>query len=279
MSHNILNRFLSRVWGRTGLNRSVVLATATACALGFGVARRAQANDLPMVVEGQLPVALDGTAQDSFTFDGEVGTPVMLTLISEDFDGMLVLLGPDGDVVRFNDDPFPTWYEPSALEVVTGSANFFDPGLYVHLPATGTYTVQALSFSGIGGDYELTVRPATAYEGILHQARALYNGAKPPEAIELVLTTVLELYDTAIAIEPTQPYAYAERALVRLVRANEVSRLQDDLDYLPFEDDQLRALLLADFEQAVMLFEQTEQTYSGWYTYSLSMIDRLQAYE
>ncbi|MGD1907239.1 MAG: hypothetical protein ACFB0C_14760 [Leptolyngbyaceae cyanobacterium] len=271
MSRHVFNGLLLR----TGL----VLATATACTLGLGTPSRAGANPLlPMVIQDQLPTELDGFPQDSFTFYGEVGTPIILTLVSEDFDGMLVLLGPDGEVLHLNDDPFPTVYEPDTLEVVTGSANFFDAGLYLHLPATGTYTVQARSFSGIGGDYELTVRPATAYEAVLHQARQLYSGAKPPEAIELVLTTVLELYDTAIAIEPTQPHAYAERALVRLVRANEVSRLQGDLDYLPFEDAQLRALLLADAERAVMLFEQNEQTYSGWYTYSLSLINRLQTY-
>ncbi len=271
MNRSILNRFLSR----PSLNRSVVLAAATACALGFGVANRAQANNLPMVIEGQLPTALDGTSQDSFTFYGEVGTPVMLTLVSEDFDGMLVLLGPAGDVVRFNDDPFPTWYEPNALEVVTGSANFFDSGLYVHLPTTGTYTVQALSFSGLSGDYALTVRPATAYESLLHQARDLYNGPH----WDTITTEILALYDAAIAAEPDQPYAYAERALVRVVKVSEESQERGDSVYSIFEDEQLRALLLDDFEQAVMLFEQTEQTYSGWYTYSLSMIDRLQAYE
>lgn len=81
--------------------------------------------------------------QAEYTFAGEAGQLVTITLISEDFDSYLTLNDPDGIFLASDDDS-------------AGNLNSRIGPL--SLPANGTYTIIAASLSGSAtGDYTLTL--------------------------------------------------------------------------------------------------------------------------
>jgi hypothetical protein len=93
--------------------------------------------------EGDSVLASDGSLYDEYTFEGEAGQRVTISLSSTDFDTYLALLGPDGEVIAQNDD------------IVPGNLN---SELTVTLPTTGTYIVIANSFDNTGrGRYTVVV--------------------------------------------------------------------------------------------------------------------------
>ena len=64
---------------------------------------------LPFRLEGLLgsnsPVLeADGSRYEEYVFSGGAGQRVDISLNSPDFDPLLVLVGPDGEVVGYNDD-------------------------------------------------------------------------------------------------------------------------------------------------------------------------------
>jgi hypothetical protein len=83
-----------------------------------------------------------GTAGgDRWLFEGEEGQTVIITMDAE-FDTYLELYDEDGQLVAENDD-------------FDGLNSQIGP---LDLPADGTYTIVARSFSGDTGSYELSVR-------------------------------------------------------------------------------------------------------------------------
>lgn len=89
--------------------------------------------------------ALDtGSFVDRYTLNVQAGQQVSLVLTSFAFDTFLLLYGPDGKLIAFNDD--------SNFTLTLNSALFFEA------VADGTYTIEVSSFySNVTGDYQLVV--------------------------------------------------------------------------------------------------------------------------
>lgn len=99
-------------------------------------------SSLPIRAEGILgpnskTLEVDGSRYEEFLFEGSRGQQVTISLSSRDFDPYLLLVGPDGSVVAYNDDV---------------SVNDFNAGLAVTLPSNGLYRIfaNALDASGAG---------------------------------------------------------------------------------------------------------------------------------
>lgn len=222
-----------------------------------------------------MPPALDGTAEDRYSFQGEAGTAVVVTLVSEDFDPVLLLSGPEGELLVINDDT--DGEETAATPVVeTGTPDWLNAGIYLPLPQTGTYTVQARSFSGLGGNYELAVRPATPYEVLLYEGRRAYSGYYHNPEGEHDHQTALALFQAAIAVDPDQPYAYIDSALARISLAS-INRAHDQNGPVWEADPQLRASLIADLGGAQRTLTEHGLADSDWYDYVSDFLERLQA--
>jgi hypothetical protein len=168
-------------------------------------------------------------AQASYTFSGSAGETVTIILESADFDPVLSLLGPDDTEVAFNDD-------------FGGTLN---SQIIFTLPADGTYTVVAKSFSGQGGDFDVVVRDANAFEMAYAEAEALVLAEDYPGAIAG--------FTEAIAIDTQQPSAYLGRAQATLgqVYLEEGDSIQGPEDIPAAARDSV----IADFEQAATLLE------------------------
>jgi len=154
-------------------------------------------------------------AQNEYTFSGTQGQTVTINLTSPDFDTTLTLIGPGDQEIAFNDD-------------FGGSLN---SRIVATLPSNGEYRVIVRSFAGNGGNYTVTVNPATEYEQAYASATTLYQSGRYAEAIAA--------FGEAIEIDPTQPSAYVDRGNA----------------YLALGENTEAAI--ADFERASELYEQS----------------------
>ena len=133
----------------------VWMPIALACTIGFSTAK-AQAQNaiytpIPMpdsreivdnLSENDIPTGVGGFARD-YTVRLEDGDQVAIDLISEEFDTLITLLGPDGTTVGENDDG------------PDGTTNSL---LFARITQTGTYTVRVRSYAGQGtGEFLLKV--------------------------------------------------------------------------------------------------------------------------
>ncbi|MEM9769554.1 MAG: PPC domain-containing protein [Cyanobacteria bacterium P01_D01_bin.71] len=92
--------------------------------------------------ESDIPTGVGGYARD-YTVLLEDGDQVAIDLISEEFDTLVTLLGPDGTTVGENDDG------------PDGTTNSL---LFARITQTGTYTVRVRSYAGQGsGQFLLKV--------------------------------------------------------------------------------------------------------------------------
>lgn len=90
----------------------------------------------------------DNTLYDRYTFEGEAGQAVVLTLTSADFDTYLILQNSVGENLFTNDD---------INNADTNSA------IVLVLPETGSYQVLANAlYEGEGGNYQLSIIPTQA---------------------------------------------------------------------------------------------------------------------
>ncbi|MDJ0708069.1 MAG: PPC domain-containing protein [Leptolyngbyaceae cyanobacterium MO_188.B28] len=126
--------------------------------------------------------------RDEYLFEGESGQTVTITMASEEFDTLLILLDPEGEEIAVNDD-------------YGGTLN---STIVTTLPASGSYTILAGSYSGQGGVYDVSVRPATEFEQAFNDAVNLSQTQNYPAAISA--------YSAAIDIDPSKPEAYMGRA-------------------------------------------------------------------
>ncbi|TVP69498.1 MAG: hypothetical protein EA342_03300 [Leptolyngbya sp. LCM1.Bin17] len=168
-------------------------------------------------------------AEATYTFEGTEGQELTITLESDDFDPVLLLLDSNGEEVAFNDD-------------FGGSLN---SKIIVTLPADDTYTVVARSFAGDGGDYDLVVRASTPFELTFATAEDLmmvedFEGA-------------IAAYTEAIDLDPEQSSAYLGRAQAVLgqVYTEQGDQIESPAD-IPAA---AREAVIADFEQAADLME------------------------
>ncbi len=133
--------------------------------------------------------------EDTYTFEGEMGQSMTIELQSEEFDTILQLKGPNGEVLTSNDDYGGTLNSTIVLE----------------LPESGTYSAIASSFSGQGGSYQIEIRPASEYEQVFSRA---YNLSVSEDFADSI-----EAYTAAIALDDTDPGAYLGRAEATINRA------------------------------------------------------------
>ncbi len=134
----LANSYGSRETGDYALR--VVEGSDTTAALP--VAGQQSVYSLPIQTEGTLNsnsriFESDGSRYEEFPFDGRAGQQVTIALDSREFDPFLLLVGPDGEVVEYNDDV---------------SGNSLNAGMSVTLPLNGRYYVyaNALDSSGFG---------------------------------------------------------------------------------------------------------------------------------
>jgi tetratricopeptide (TPR) repeat protein len=213
------------------LQAMAVSVTLTGLTAGIVLPQPAQAETL---LENRGTIT---PAEATYTFEGTAGQALTITLDSEDFDPVLLLLDSNGDEVAFNDD-------------FGGSLN---SKIIITLPADDTYTVVARSFAGDGGDYDLVVRDSTAFELTFAAAEALvaeedYDGA-------------IAAYTEAIDLDPDQASAYLGRAQAILAQTyvEQGEQIEGPAD-IPLA---VRERVIADFEQAADLIEASDGG-EGW---------------
>ena len=172
--------------------------------------------------------------EDTYTFDGEAGQTMTIELESPDFDTVLQLKGPDGNLLSTNDDYGVT----------------LNSTIVIELPTSGTYSAIATSYSGLGGSYQIEVRPTSEYEQAFNRAYELTLFEDYPNAVEA--------YNAAIALNDADPSAYIGRAEAFLSNAYlEFTDETGDLDDLP---DEVLSAVASDYTKAADLLEQQGQT-------------------
>ncbi|MGD1897432.1 MAG: PPC domain-containing protein [Phormidesmis sp.] len=142
-----------RAWLKLG---AVLITTGLVTAASWSIGHfAAEANTL-VDEEGELlsgdAVLDDGSLYDQYTFTGNDGQYVTISLESDDFDPYLILLDPNGQRISENDD----------VSRVNRNSR-----LIVALPATGMYTAVANSYeSGKNGEYEIKIAVASNRRGL-----------------------------------------------------------------------------------------------------------------
>ncbi len=220
-----LSSFASHKVAR-GLIAAVTLAGAA------GIAHQAALAQVLVQQEGTL-----APVEDAYSFEGEAGQIMTIELQSEEFDPMLLLKGPDGEVLTSNDD-------------YGGTLN---ATIVIELPQAGTYSAVASSFSGLGGSYQIEVRPASEYEQVFSRAYDFSVSEDFADAIEA--------YSAAITLDDTDPGAYLGRAESRLNLAYITSAVEiaspSDLPQPVIE------AVVSDYLKAADLLEQQGQVASA----------------
>ncbi|MGB3571019.1 MAG: trypsin-like peptidase domain-containing protein [Phormidesmis sp.] len=135
----LANSYGSRETGDYALR--VVEGSDTTAALPV-TGQQGSLYSLPIQTEGTLNsnsriFESDGSRYEEFPFEGRAGQRITIALDSQEFDPFLLLVGPDGEVVEYNDDV---------------SRNSLSAGMSVTLPLNGRYYVyaNALDSSGFG---------------------------------------------------------------------------------------------------------------------------------
>ncbi len=194
-----------------------------------GIAHQAALAQTLLQQEGTL-----APMEDAYPFDGEAGQTMTIELQSEEFDTILLLRGPDGEVITSNDDYGGTLNSTIVFE----------------LPEAGTYSAVASSFSGQGGSYEIEVRPASEYEKVFSRAYDLSISEDYADSIEA--------YTAAIEIDDTDPGAYLGRAeaLINQAYINANADISGPND-LPQETIDA---VVSDYLQAADLLDQQGQS-------------------
>lgn len=213
-----------------------LLATVAAMSSGFALGIAATANAQAILEEqGTIVPALQ-----EYSLPMEEGDVVAIIMTSEDFDTVLTLLGPDGEEVAFNDD-------------YGGTLN--SRIVYV-AEASGDYTVQSKSFDGEGGDFNIEVRPATEYEVVYNQAQVSIEAQDYEGAIAA--------YSEAIDLDASNPEAYLGRADAYFGQAQAELEAQGTLLEEPSDlDEETRNLIVADFEEAAILYEENGDPFTA----------------
>jgi tetratricopeptide (TPR) repeat protein len=210
------------------------MMTVLALTVGTGLAI------LPSPVRADQPfLETDGTivpAEQRYTFEGQAGQVVAITLNSTAFDPVLSLQNSAQEEVAFNDD--------------YGAG--LNSKLVFELPADDTYTVIARSYSGEGGDFQLVVRLATDSEIALAAAEALLMAEDYSSAIAA--------YSAILEQDPEQAAAYLGRAQATLgqIYLEQGESLEGPED-IPLA---IREAVIADFEKAADILEMDEASAS-----------------
>ncbi|MEL6400789.1 MAG: CHAT domain-containing protein [Cyanobacteria bacterium J06626_4] len=197
----------------------------------------------------------DNTLYDRYTFEGEAGQAVVLTLTSADFDTYLILQNSAGENLFTNDDisDFDT-----------------DSAIVLVLPETGSYQVLANAlYEGESGDYQLSIVPAQADDPTIQTSAANQLITQGERFVEQGnYAEAIAAYEQALALYQTidnQSEAASTRYLIGIAYY-EQNEYETGLEY---------------FKQFVE-FNQNSEPYSllgsGWYFVGLGY-SQMQAYE
>ncbi|MEO1148830.1 MAG: tetratricopeptide repeat protein [Cyanobacteria bacterium J06638_22] len=125
--------------------------------------------------------------EDEYTFDGEAGQMIKIAMTSDEFDTVLSLRDASGQEIAYNDD----------------SGRSLNSTIITTLPADGTYTIVARSFSGQGGNYDLVVTPASEYDmAYVEGVEFLFSGD---------FESAIASFTRAIELNPDEPVTYLDR--------------------------------------------------------------------
>lgn len=167
--------------------------------------------------------------QNAHTFMAEAGQAVIIEMVSEEFDTFLTLLNPAGKILEQNDD-----YDGSPHATIVAQ-----------LPEGGEYTLLAGSFYGqLGGNYRVSVNPATDYQQVYDRALELMQSEDYGEASEA--------YQAAILLEPNQPNSYLGRADALL--RQQALLLGESFEGPESLPDDVRSEIIDNYEKAAQLF-------------------------
>ncbi|EDX84794.1 Bacterial pre-peptidase C-terminal domain family [Synechococcus sp. PCC 7335] len=225
----LIRKKLSALAGRRITQGFVATITLTGIA---GVVHQAAWAQALLQQEGKL-----APVEDAYSFEGEAGQVMTIELQSEEFDPVLMLKGPNGEVLTSNDD-------------YGGTLN---STIVIELSETGTYSAVASSFSGLGGSYQIEVRPSSEYEQVFSRA---YNYSVSEDFADAV-----EAYSAAITLDDTDPGAYLGRAESRINLAYLTSEVEiTNPSDLP---QPILEAVINDYQTAADLLEQQGETASA----------------
>lgn len=149
----LLTNVRSLLWMPVALTLTIGLSTVKADAqtVLYNPIQLPKANEITDTLsQGDIPTGFGGFARD-YTVFLEDGDQVAIDLVSDEFDTLVTLMGPDGNTVSENDDG------------PDGTTNSL---LFARITETGTYTVRVRSYAGQGtGEFFLKVarlRPVAA---------------------------------------------------------------------------------------------------------------------
>lgn len=209
--------------------KNVGFGLASAVLLGAAFLQGAQAQT---VIDEQGTLR---PSQDEYKFTGEAGQVLAISMASADFDTVLTLLSPTGEEVGFNDD----------------FGRSLNSTIVTTIPVDGEYTVVAQSFSGQGGNYTLSVRPATDYEQAYNEGLTYAQDGNFDEAIAA--------YSRAIEVDDTQAAAYMDRADARWSQFYSSQELVEGEEPAP-PTGEARDAIVADYARAADLYEEQGET-------------------
>lgn len=171
----------------------------------------------------------------------EAGQTITIRMSSDDFDTVLILLGPDGEEVAFNDD----------------SEGTLNSRIIYTVPETGEYTVVTRAFGSGGGVYNLQVQPSTQYEVLIYDAEVAYF-------VDNDVPAAISALSAAIELDPSQPNAYVQRGHMQF----QVGYMTLDAAGLPFDGPlslplSTREAIARDFLAAANLYEASGDAFQA----------------
>ena len=223
-------RYIERKFARGKVTNPAIkgmLAAAVLAGMAGAVHKAAYAQAI-LQQEGSL-----APMEDAYTFDGEAGQTMTIELESADFDTVLQLKGPDGQLITSNDDYGVT----------------LNSTIVIELPTTGTYSAIATSYSGMGGSYQIEVRPTSEYEQVFNRAYELTLSEDYPNAVEA--------YSAAIELNDADPSAYIGRAEASL--SNAYLAFTDETGDLSDLPEEVLSAVADDYNEAADLLDQQGQ--------------------
>jgi len=210
-------------------SRTVGLLATVAVIAGGGVLGVTAPANAQTILEEQGTIE---PAVREYPLTMEAGDVVAIIMTSEEFDTVLTLVGPDGEEVAFNDD-------------FGGTLN---SRIVYTADTSGEYTILTKSYDGQGGDFNITVRPATDYEVAFSQAQMSIENQDYDAAIAA--------YTEAIVLDASNPEAYLGRADAYFGQAQaELEALGEVLEEPTDLDPEIRDAIVADFSEAAELYD------------------------
>jgi hypothetical protein len=188
----------------------VTLGTIAAALLTIATSESARAGNYDLTLNGSpIYEQLDATDDylvednsyiDTYTFTGQAGQRVIITMSSQELDSYLILLDPNGNSVAQDDD----------------SAGNLDAQINAVLPVDGTYTIYANSYGGgVAGSYTIQATIASSQSPVSSSVSTHSNS-----------TVATALTPSNPAITPSSRYFCNEAGSVPLTMVR--SRRTDD---------------------------------------------------